>query len=158
MQVSDLELAHKLIHSISIEKLLVTHYADLASALLPRFDLLRLDRRSIRLNRVWPLFVEALIATEFSTEMAVFQLPLLRVTAAIASGPFLDHLALIFRDSPLEHEYRVIDVEHDMYLFIDFDLQGLRTKFIVLLRKLIPLRFGQVFEMLEFRVAWTESD
>ena len=77
VQVSDLELAHKLIHSISIEKLLVTHYADLASALLPRFYLLRLDRRSIRLNRVRPLFVEAFIATEFSTEMAVFQLPLL---------------------------------------------------------------------------------
>ena len=102
--------------------------------------------------------VEAFIATEFSTEMAVFQLPLLWVTAAIASGPFLDHLALIFRDSPLKHEYRVIDIEHDMYLFIDFDLQGLRTEFIVLLRKLIPLRFGQVFEMLEFRVAWAESD
>ena len=77
MQVSDLELAHKLIHRISVEKLLVAHYADLAPALLPRFYLLCLDCRGIWLNWVRPLFVKAFIATEFSTEMTVFQLPLL---------------------------------------------------------------------------------
>ena len=140
MQVTDLEFTHQLIHGISVEELLVTHYADFAPALFPGLYLFSLDGCSIWLHRVWPLFVEAFVATELPTEMTVLQLSLLRVSAAIASGPFLDHLALVLWDPPLEHEYRVVHIEHDMYFFIDLDLQSLRTELIVLLGKLISLR------------------
>ena len=84
----------------------------------------------------------------------MLELPVLRVSTAIASRPLFDRLALVVRDLVGEHKYRVIYIEHDVDLVVHFDLKCLGAELVVLLRELVSLWLRKVFQMFEFLVTY----
>ena len=122
MQVTNLELAHQFVHGVTIQKLLVAYDADIPSTLLPRFNLIMLFLGLIWLNRVGPLLEKTFGATQFTTEIAVFELPVLGVSATVAPGPLLNGFTLVFWYLFGHHKYGVVHIEHDMNFVIHLDL------------------------------------